>query len=294
VKQIRAFPHSQNLLSRAVCGIPLAAFIACFCLVSAHTQPPAPTPADSPPALPDAPAPATAGPPAACHGGAVTLACLPRNFLCDQAAIWTSPARLRPRDIGWLAPLALASSAAIATDHRAMTQVVSQDPGFNNANVTASNVLIGVWIAAPVALYGYGHFQQDDHAREAGLLGGESMLDGVVVELALKQVFRRERPSVDDARGRFFQSNVGFDSSFPSSHAVVAWSAAAALAAEYRSPWTQIGLYSAATSVSFTRVLGREHFPSDVLAGSSVGWLIGHYVVKKHRKSRELGARSRE
>jgi membrane-associated phospholipid phosphatase len=37
------------------------------------------------------------------------------------------------------------------------------------------------------------------------------------------------------------------------------------------------------TGVSLTRVLGQEHFPTDVLVGSAAGWLIGHYVYRKHR-----------
>ena len=27
-----------------------------------------------------------------------------------------------------------------------------------------------------------------------------------------------------------------------------------------------------------SRVLGHEHFPSDVIIGSAAGWLVGHYV----------------
>jgi membrane-associated phospholipid phosphatase len=37
--------------------------------------------------------------------------------------------------------------------------------------------------------------------------------------------------------------------------------------------------------VSTTRVLSREHFPSDVIVGSTFGYLIGDYVFR-HR-SRE-------
>jgi membrane-associated phospholipid phosphatase len=169
-----------------------------------------------------------------------------------------------------------------------MTQVVSRDPSFNQASVDTSNVLTGSLIAVPVFVYGFGRSHNDDHASEAGILSGESMVDGVVVEEALKLVFWRERPNVDDARGHFFQANAGADSSFPSTHSVVAWSAASALAAEYPSHWTQFMLYSAATGVSLTRVMGQQHFPSDVLVGSSLGWLIGHNVVRHHRhKSRE-------
>lgn len=212
----------------------------------------------------------------------VTIHTVPRDILHQQAAIWTSPARLRARDARWLVPLALATGAAIATDHRAMRDVVSHDPGFNNASVNTSNALIGGFIAAPVVLYGYGHFGSHPHARQAAILTGEAMVDGVVVEQGMKLIFWRERPTADAARGRFFQSSAGTDSSFPSSHCVVAWSAASTIAGEYHSRWAQFAVYSAATGVSLTRVLGRQHFPSDALVGSAAGWLIGHYVSHRH------------
>ncbi|MFP5209154.1 MAG: phosphatase PAP2 family protein [Acidobacteriota bacterium] len=214
----------------------------------------------------------------------VTVLGSPRDILHDQKVIWTSPLRLRTHDLKWLVPFALATGAAIATDHRAMSQVVSRDPSFNNASVNASNAVIGGFIALPVAIYGYGHFEQDNHARVAGILGGEAMVDAVAVEQGMKLVFWRERPAVDSARGRFFQSSAGVDSSFPSSHSVVAWATAATVAGEYPSPWTQLAVYSAAAGVSLTRVMGQQHFPSDVLVGSVAGWLVGHYVAHRHRK----------
>ncbi len=215
---------------------------------------------------------------------AVTLQNVPRAILKDQSAIWTSPLRIRPHDLVWLAPLAIATGASIATDHRAMAVVVSRDPGFNQANVNSSNVLIGGFVAAPVAFYALGHLRRDERARETGILGGEALLDGVVVEQGMKLIFWRERPSQDAARGRFFQGNVGIDSSFPSSHSVLAWSSAAVIADEYPSRWAQLGVYSLATGVSLTRVLGQQHFPTDVLVGSAAGWLLGHYVARAHHR----------
>jgi membrane-associated phospholipid phosphatase len=47
---------------------------------------------------------------------------------------------------------------------------------------------------------------------------------------------------------------------------------------------TKITAYGLATGVSLTRVLARQHFPSDVLVGSAVGWLVGRYVFHKHHK----------
>jgi membrane-associated phospholipid phosphatase len=68
----------------------------------------------------------------------------------------------------------------------------------------------------------------------------------------------------------------------PSSHSTLAWALAAVVASEYPSKWVQLGVYSMASSVSLTRVLGQEHFPTDVLVGGVAGWLIGHYVARKH------------
>jgi membrane-associated phospholipid phosphatase len=99
----------------------------------------------------------------------------------------------------------------------------------------------------------------------------------------MKLISFRERPTVDNAKGKFFQSSVGVDSSFPSMHSVIAWSSATVIASEYNGPLTQVAAYGLATGVSLTRVLSRQHFPSDVLVGSAVGWLIGRYVVHKHR-----------
>jgi hypothetical protein len=249
----------------------LAALVVVATAAGAHAQawPPAPY-------VPDAPQPqAQAGEP-------VTLRATPRNFVKDQGAIWTSPVRIRENDLKYLIPLGLATAAALTADHQAMSEVVSQNPDFNHKNVQVSNVLTGGLLGAPAALFAVGQFDGNPHARETGILAGEAVLDGLVVEQGIKLMTWRERPSVDDARGAFFQSSAGVDSSFPSSHSLLVWSSAAVLAEEYPSWWMQTSVYTLATGVSLTRVLGQQHFPSDVLVGSALGWMVGHYVYKKH------------
>ena len=237
-------------------------------------------------ALPDAPLPQSADPIPSSGNGEVTLRNTPLHILKDQAAIWSSPARIRNPDLVWLVPLTLASAVAVTADHQTMSSVVPRDPLFNHRNVQASDVLTGGFIAAPVALIGIGQLHANRHAMESGILSGEALVDGVAVEQGLKLIFWRERPSQDQAKGKFFQRSAGIDSSFPSSHSVLAWSSAAVLAEEYPSPWLRITAYALATGVSVTRVLGQEHFPSDVLVGSAVGWLAGHYVYRKRHKIR--------
>jgi hypothetical protein len=249
-------------------GGSLFLFVAWFCVFAgAQTWPPAKS-------VPNAPEPQEP----------VTLRSTPLNLLKDEGAIWSSPARIRGEDFGYLIPLGLAVTGAMTTDHQAMSEVVSHNASFNNTSTNASNVLLGPFVAAPVVMFGIGHLTKNDHARETGILGGEAILNGLVVEQGMKLMFLRERPTVDSAKGKFFQTSVGVDSSFPSSHTVIAWSSAAVLADEYPGRLNQLGIYTLATGVSLTRVLGQQHFPSDVLVGSAFGWMIGHYVYKKHHR----------
>lgn len=227
-------------------------------------------------ALPDAPQPQEQS------RDAVTVRNMVHNILSDQAAIWTSPARLRDSNAAGPALLVLATAVLITTDHEVMSQHL-QNTSYNSQAVTASDGLVGGFVAAPVILYGLGHIRHDDHATETGILGSEAMIDSIAVDEVLKLVSLRERPADDGARGKFFQTSVGFNSSFPSNHAVVAWASAAAIATEYNGPLTQLAAYGLATGVSAARVVGRQHFPSDVLVGSAVGWMIGRYVVHRHR-----------
>jgi membrane-associated phospholipid phosphatase len=189
--------------------------------------------------------------------------------------------RIRAHDLFWLLPLGAATGVTLATDTDTMREV-SHNRSFNKDSVNASNALFGGELAIPVALYGFGLIKENSQARETGILSGEALADSVVLDQVTKIIFRRERPLYNNAAGDFFSSKAGNNNSFPSSHSMLAWSVAAVVAGEYPSKWVQLGAYSLASSVSVMRVLGQEHFPTDVLVGGAAGWLIGHYVFKKH------------
>ncbi len=227
-------------------------------------------------ALPNAPQPQNQS------DDAVTVRSTPRHIVEDQAAIWTSPARLNDSNATGPALLVLATAALITTDHEVMSKHFL-DTSLNNHAETASNGLLGGFVAAPLIIYSLGRIHQDDHASETGILGGEAMVDSLAVDEVLKLSSMRERPTLDGAKGKFFQTSVGLNSSFPSTHSIIAWSSAAVIASEYNGPLTQITAYGLAAGVSVTRVAARQHFPSDVLVGSAVGWMIGRYVVRRHR-----------
>src|SRR5579862_8439007 len=62
----------------------------------------------------------------------------------------------------------------------------------------------------------------------------------------------------------------------------MAWSAASVIAHEYPGPLTEVLAYGAAAAISTSRVLAGQHFSSDVVVGSAIGWLIGREVYRLH------------
>ena len=213
----------------------------------------------------------------------VTLMRTPVMIGKDLAHIFVSPIYLRKSDLYWLLPLAGATVVSFNRDTYTVTQVVSRNPDFYNNAATGSDDLRDTYIGIPVALWAGGQLTHNDHVRETGLLGGVAMVDAFVVDEFVKVVSFRERPLQDNGKGDFYIGNSGgLNSSFVSGHSMITWASAAAMAGEYHNPWVQTALYTGATSVSLCRVLGQQHFPTDVLLGGAGGWLIGHYVYRAH------------
>lgn len=200
-----------------------------------------------------------------------------KNLVLDQKAIWTSPAHLRWADGTWLFPLAAATGGFFASD-RAVPPALSTDQKKLDRYVSISDYGLYSMVGAGAGLYLWSKFSHDDHQRETGVLAGEAGIDAVAVTTGLKYAFGRARPSQEHGLGDFFQNGT----SFPSDHSAVTWSIASVIAHEYPGPFTQVAVYGLATAVSASRVLGKQHFPSDVVVGAAIGWLIGRQVYRAH------------
>lgn len=210
-----------------------------------------------------------------------------RNILRDQRAIFTSPLGLRARDARWLAPLGASTAALIATDRRTAGEL---GDGKDRLEVSRGVSEVGAFYTASgvaATFYFVGRATNNRRMRETGLLGAEALIDGVIVSTALKAITQRPRPREGGGRGRFFTGG----NSFPSGHAVTAWSLATVIAYEYKDrPLVRFGAYGVAAAVSVSRFGGRNHFLSDVLVGSAIGYGIGRYVYRtRHVESTETG-----
>src|SRR6185312_14650090 len=202
------------------------------------------------------------------------------NLPGDQKAIWTSPLHVHATDSFWLLPLGATTGVLIGSDQHSMARARSNGDAISLSKNISDGGLIGM-AALPASMYVWGSLHYAPRARETGLLSGEAMIDSLAVNEAVKLVFGRERPSATDGQGRFFQS-LGNSASFPSTHATLSWTAASVIAHEYPGWLSQTLAYGTAATVSLTRVTGRQHFPSDVVVGSALGWLVGRQVFNAH------------
>jgi Capsule assembly protein Wzi/PAP2 superfamily len=202
------------------------------------------------------------------------------NFAHDQKTIWTSPFKAQIRDLNWLVPMAGVSAGLINADAE-LSSRLSTTSTLAKHSSTFSNAGVALAVGGAGSLYVLGKLRNDDHRQETGILAGEAALNSVVMVEIFKLLSRRERPADDGGRGRFGTGSE-LNSSFPSMHAALAWSAASVLSHEYPDTMIQVLAYGLAGGVSAARVTGKDHFPSDVVVGSAMGWLIGRHVYASH------------
>jgi membrane-associated phospholipid phosphatase len=203
----------------------------------------------------------------------------------DQAGIWTSPLRISPTDALWLLPFVGATGVALHYDSQAQ-----QNLGIDKGRIDTSNTVSAfgspyATFAGAAGLYFLGLGTHNEHLAETGRLGAEAVADASLVVEGFKLATNRKRPNEGNGQGGFWPNGTrsyGLDGSFPSGHAAASWALARVIASEYPGKPVQVAAYAFALAISASRVTARQHFPADVLVGSTFGYLIGGYVVR-HR-----------
>src|ERR1700687_4704918 len=209
---------------------------------------------------------------------------LPRYFLHDQKDIWLFPVQLA-KGRHWLPTLAITGVTAvlIVADPHVMPYFRSHAGRLDDLNdtfdapITAAEV-----IAVPASLMVAGYVRHDQYAVSTALLAGEAYADSAIVDLGVKAVTRRRRPS-DVPPGAPFNDTFFSGgkspfkgSAFPSGHAAGVFSVATVIANRYHKyrwvPWAMYGF--APTAIRFSRVNTSAHFPSDVFLGTALGYTI--------------------
>jgi membrane-associated phospholipid phosphatase len=128
-----------------------------------------------------------------------------------------------------------------------------------------------------------GHFGHDDRLAEASSLAFEAFVDAGIWNIVLKEATARVRPG-QPGQALFFQYGAADNQSYPSGHAMIAFSVATVYAEEYRDRrWVGALAYGSATMIALSRVVLGRHFPADVIVGGVLGASFGHMVVARSR-----------
>jgi len=222
----------------------------------------------------------------------VTWRSLPKDFLHDQKDIWLFPGQLA-KGRHWLPTFAIIGGTAglIVADPHVMHYFRSHERNLDDVNdVFDSPITAAEVIVLPASLMVAGYARHDSYQTGTALLAGEAYADSAVVDLVVKAITRRERPSDIPPGGSF--NNTFFNggkspfkgSSFPSGHAAGVFSVATVVASRYHHHrWLPWAMYGFASAISFSRVTTSAHFPSDVFLGAALGYTITRYEVLRPR-----------
>jgi membrane-associated phospholipid phosphatase len=207
----------------------------------------------------------------------VDLKSLPRNLFTDQRAFWSTPFHMTTAQWQWTVPLAFVGAGLLASD-TAIEKHVPTNHSTVSHEITLSNAGVAALAGVGGGMFLLGHLSNNDQQRETGLLAGEAGINAYLDTTVFKYAFGRQRPFTGGGRGLFFQGG----DSFPSQHAAVSWAIASVIAHEYPGPVTQVLAYGTAGAISAARFAGQQHFATDVLVGSALGWYLGRQVFRAH------------
>lgn len=246
--------------------------------------------------LPDAPSPASATTPLdrrPLTNREETWRALPGDFFHDQKEIWTAFPVQVATGHHWMPILAVAGGTAglIYADPHVMPYFRSHQGNLDDLNdAFDAYITTGEIAAIPASLLAVGYMRHDPYQVSTALLCADAYADSAIVDLAMKAVTRRERPSdVPPGKpftGTFFNGSESpiKGSSFPSGHSAGAFSVATVVARRYANhrwvPWT---VYGFATVIGLSRIPSEAHFPSDVFLGAAVGYAVTQYQTLRPR-----------
>lgn len=174
----------------------------------------------------------------------------------------------------------------------------------NNSNTVASTSnyitrfggLYEIYTLTGLAATGY--LTHNNKLTTTTLLATQSYITAGAIQLVLKALTGRQRPSYTDRytldaeprfNGPFYKSvdanGYKTNSSFPSGHTTAAFAAATVYSLEYKDkklvPFISYGI---ATAIGLSRIVENKHWLTDVVAGAALGYITGQQVVNNYHR----------
>ena len=140
---------------------------------------------------------------------------------------------------------------------------------------------------ATSGVYAVGLITKNEKLRRTGVLLISSATSAGLLQQVLKSVVGRARPLADLGKDTFdpFNSSRNFHS-FPSGHALLAFTNAYAIGKQFKSPWVKAGIYTLGAIPGISPVWDGQHWLSDMVFAFVISIAtvesIDRYLDKKY------------
>jgi hypothetical protein len=194
----------------------------------------------------------------------------------DQKELYRAP--FKPSNFKWDALVLGGAAALLATDRHIEKHIGNAHYTFyqSTSDVAIAGLgatIGGVWI--------WGIKGNHPHARETGALELETLVNTFLIYTPMQLLAARQRPGEGNGNGDFWKHH-SVNTSFPGGHAMFTFAMATVVSHEYPQKWVQALAYSAASIVTVSRFMARDHWSSDMLVGTALGIGIGTHVFHAH------------
>ena len=199
-----------------------------------------------------------------------------KRTLEDQKELYLTP--FKPSNFKWDALVLGGTAALIASDRHIEKHIGTSHYNFYQAT---SDVAIAGLGATLAGVWAWGIKGDHPHAKETGVLELETLVNTFLIYTPMQLLAARQRPGEGNGNGDFWEHH-NINTSFPGGHAMFTFAMATVVSHEYSQWWVQALAYSAASIVTVTRFMARDHWSSDMLVGSALGIGIGAHIFHAH------------
>jgi membrane-associated phospholipid phosphatase len=214
---------------------------------------------------------------------------------------FTKPFHMKPKDWANLGKFVALEVALSFVDEPVQQNALDWRNSSNAVRSTSSYITQfgGLYeVYALVGLGATGYITHNNKLATTTLLATQSYLTAGAVQLVLKALTGRQRPTYTDKytlgseprfHGPFYQAvdinGYKTNSSFPSGHTTGAFAAATVYSLEYKDkklvPFISYGI---ATAIGLSRIIENKHWLTDVVAGAALGYITGQQVVNNYHR----------
>lgn len=209
-----------------------------------------------------------------------------KKYLTDAKAIAVSPAKWDSKDWTKLGVFVVAECGLSFADqpvkdffqsHKTNTGTFLSTHIFQGFGAEHSLIVIS-------GIFTYGVLAKSNKSVSTGLMALESFALASLVTRIPKTIVGRERPDNWQGDGPYAIKGPFKGNSFPSGHTTASFAVASVIATQFRdSKWIPVTAYTVAGLAGLSRIYDNKHWLTDVVAGATIGTLVGNLV--SHRTS---------